>query len=185
VGTQLRQFEFFKKRCAVSRIARSPEPKEKRRKRERELENPHGAIRLKAIAAALEHRRWRDNSSPPKNKSRKDQGSVGRSASCRVTYPPQHSVDIGQKKKSCYPMQQPRQDAASATSHRHFEFRGQRRLGADQLARSAFPETRHVGCSSRLSALGKKRDICGVTSEVRMALSREQREADMRASCAY
>jgi hypothetical protein len=72
VGTQLRQFEFFKKRCAVSRIARSPEPKEKRRKRERELENPHGAIRLKAIAAALEHRRWRDNSSPPKNKLRKE-----------------------------------------------------------------------------------------------------------------
>ena len=53
----------------MSRIARSQEPKEKRRKRERELENPHGAIRLKAVAGALEHRRRRDDSSRQKNKS--------------------------------------------------------------------------------------------------------------------
>ena len=55
----------------MSRIARSQEPKEKRRKRERELENPHGAIRLKAVAGALEHRRRRDKSSRQTNKSPK------------------------------------------------------------------------------------------------------------------
>ena len=56
----------------MSRIARSQEPKEKRRKRERELENPHGAIRLKAVAGALEHRRRRDNSSRQTNKAPKE-----------------------------------------------------------------------------------------------------------------
>ena len=74
-GNSTARFGFFKKRCVVSRIARSQEPKEKRRKRERELENPHGAIRLKAVAAALEHRRRRDNSSRQKNKSPKERPS--------------------------------------------------------------------------------------------------------------
>ena len=47
----------------MSRLAKSQEPNEKRRKRERELENPHGAIRLKAVAGALEHHHRRDKSS--------------------------------------------------------------------------------------------------------------------------
>ena len=65
-------FRVSKERCVVSRIVRSQEPKEKRRKRERELENPHGAIRLKAVAGALEHRRRRDNSSRQTNKAPKE-----------------------------------------------------------------------------------------------------------------
>jgi hypothetical protein len=70
-GNTTAAFGFSKERRVVSRIARSQEPKDRRRKQERELENPHGAIRLKAVAAALEHRRRRDNSSRQKNKSPK------------------------------------------------------------------------------------------------------------------
>jgi hypothetical protein len=36
---------------------KSKEPKQKRQKRERDLENLYGAIRIGAVAGALEHRR--------------------------------------------------------------------------------------------------------------------------------
>ena len=65
-------FWVFQKEVRDVPHSKIPEPKEKRRKRERELENPHGAIRLKAVASALEHRRKRDNSSRQKNKSPKE-----------------------------------------------------------------------------------------------------------------
>lgn len=49
---------------------KSKEPKQKRYKRERELENLYGAIRIGAVAGALEHRRKRHVNEPAKQKRR-------------------------------------------------------------------------------------------------------------------